>query len=512
MFVLKADIERNGSLETAIVALILSRLSSEFRDQGRAWWVWNKCISSAGDFCSNRSVVGIDVIQQLFGNLLTEHRASTQVHFDSKSMQSGLEVLLTEWFPISRDSSDDGNGYIVTDLRRFDEDGSRRLKFQGGCVTIADGVPPVRVINRFATWVGFKDFVIAHPEVLKEKSLAIIESRLNADVNLSAAALEHSEKLERMLKEQFDPTICIHCGRTINVSGANLVEVDEADFPLAIGATHFNCLRSTDRICGRMELQGPSVPSVLRDFDLVAWAKKIIAGQRGITDAVRLAKLNKQIVRMVWTPEKLAATFGSWCVRLKLADGSDRFMKSRSRVDRMGYEEAMKRSSRWNRMIKEAAAIRNPIGCSPRGDFGDRNSILRQFPSSEFVECIDATTSEYSSLFEDTYGDWYAPLCFITERETDQLCVLADEAVPLFSNPLELDQFLQNWSKAGIVVGNVAVHPLLTDAEFDLYCREWFESGLYVTVDPLLNDDGLIVEGVVIVDLNEAVRTIEGEQ
>jgi len=502
MHVVCLDVERHGTFENAVVALLASRLAVQHRQPGRAWSIWHNCISTAADFGSARAVVAAETIQKEFATHFAAKEEGDVVYWDSLTLQCGLEVLLVESFI-------DGCDYVAADMFRFNEDGSKRVRFSDGRVEIGFGHTWARVCCRSATWEGLWTFLTEHSELLAGKSLSVIEARLNGNPNLSPAATKRADELERMLKERSQISHCIHCGKTINESIAPLIEVDEDQMPLAVGATHRNCVRPTDRICGRVEIHGCSIPDALRDFDLALWARSVVKGQNGLRSAIRSVRQHQTVINVLWTAENLTSSYGAWCVRIRLSDGGERYVTSRGRIERMRLDEANEKAAFVQKCILEASGTADPFCYSESGVFGNRRAVQQECDSEEIANCNTADIVKYSTLFER--GDdskWYAPLCFITERHSDKLCVLSEDAIPLLSNPLEIVDVLDNWRNMGINVGDIAVHSMLTDAEFDLQCKQWLEEGFHIVVDPRLNAEGQLAQGIVITDLATLHRSL----
>ncbi len=499
LLVISLDIDRHGVQENAILALLLSRLQVGCRDAGRAWSIWHKCVFSAAEFFSTRAVLEVGAVRELLGSQLNDPPSGDRIHWDSQNLQAGMEVLLVESFIENAD-------YIATDIVRFEGDGARRLRFTEGKVEIAPGGPTVSVVYRSATWYGLERYLLEQSDVFAEKSLAVIQARLDLDPNRSQPAIDHGDIVERMLKERSEITQCLHCGRVINQLNALIVEVDEEGMSNVAGIIHNYCRRPTDRVYGRVEIRGNEIPELLSDFDLSAWAKAVVKGQRGLQDALQVARDGHKLPRMLWTPESLSSSFGTWCLSSTLADGSTHYIRSRSRVERMGREEAFRKAEVMNRYIQEAASNSNPFCYTTSGTFGPRSSLEAGCPTEEITECKEFNVLKYSSAFESNSGDWYAPICFVTERSSDRICILGEEAVPLFSNPLQIAEMLDNWRSMGLEIGEVRVHSILTDAEFDLQCKQWLDEGLYLVVDARLSSDGILKQGVVITEHNSRQR------
>lgn len=76
----------------------------------------------------------------------------------------------------------------------------------------------------------------------------------------------------------------------------------------------------------------------------------------------------------------------------------------------------------------------------------------------------------------------------------------------MISNPLELGSFLGNWNKAGLIVEDYELIILVNDMEFDSKMRQIFESGSKAIIDPLLDQQGRVIKGLLLESQYELLK------
>jgi hypothetical protein len=224
-----------------------------------------------------------------------------------------------------------------------------------------------------------------------------------------------------------------------------------------------------------------------------------------------------QPMPIAWDPENAFKPPGSYCVRARLADGSQRYITARGKIDRMNKPEAELQAATFRTWFKEAIDQKNPA-CytSSSGRFGRYSDLLKiKEPDEQVIECVDAEAVQYSTTLENeehVSAQWYAPLCYLVDSGSEKTLTIG-LAVPLLSDPSKTDAFLDNWRCADIHFEDVEVRVIADDAEFDHAISQYLADGMQVVIDPLVDHEGKLVTGLPvdsIWNIQHAIRRSSG--
>ncbi len=488
------DVGDGMPMEKAMLLLLQPKISIE------PTLVWALLIKNSLTYASTQSVVNIQAMKDLlqrFGantNERADGGASRMKYRTPKRWCSGREIFLLDNF------ADSGKVGIV-ELFRFDSDGNVRNPIVEGKVDFGNGLGG-QVLARAATFEGMNRLIASNTGLVGDKDVVIIEAKYSEDESPddSELGLAHEKACISSFEslEEFDT--CLHCGRTVNETSSNIIEIDEDGLPHATGLIHTPCMRPTDRIVGFTQTEGPLTASHLTYFDVRRWASKRQSGQRGLGNGVAMLSSGQGIIRLAWNPSNSQSSGFGYSVRLRLANESVRYVTARGRIDRMTHDAAKNQASQFEKWIAESQEAKNPM-CytSEQFIFGRYSDLLKQkAKDEECIECVSAEAVPYSATADkdyDTGGEWYAPIAYFTDSAFESVLSLGD-LIPLVSDPLEAGRFLSNWAAAGFEIDDAQLTLLETDAQVDEFIHTGFANDLVPIVDPTLDKTPTLVSGM----------------
>ena len=83
---------------------------------------------------------------------------------------------------------------------------------------------------------------------------------------------------------------------------------------------------------------------------------------------------------------------------------------------------------------------------------------------------------------------YYAPLTFVSLRESDEIFIIGDAAV-ILSDPLLFARYLENWTEVGLTLPALELTPLLTDDNVDAFMAQVDDQGIGALVNPVFRFD-----------------------
>ena len=394
--------------------------------------------------------------------------------------------------------------YQVFEFFRFNDDGSRRLTFDGDRCQLSSG-PSGVVLRRTATYEGMKRYLNESSD-LADKRLCVMAANYASDPESQPAAKLHSEYLARQLETKSDLLQCLQCSDPISEQNAALIEIDENGMQGDVGLVHSRCLRPTHRILGGINSELFRTHALLRDFDFEGWATAAGNGQ-GLFSAV--APFASGLTPVYWVHDYHQLSRGGWCLRINLADGSARYATERGRVTRKSMEQATISATRMNEQIARQRESGDPqCYIDDPGSFVPYSVAIRQLgDSTKCIEVLDTQAARYTRSIARTYSvseEFYAPLALLMSVETGDPIEI-DGFVFLISNPFKLGPLFDNWKKAGCQLPEFTVSFLRSDDEFDKFVIRQHANGVTVLVDPLMNLSREVIKGFVIKDYYEVV-------
>ncbi|ABB33018.2 hypothetical protein GeomeDRAFT_3303 [Geobacter metallireducens RCH3] len=482
-YVAIADVQQGMPLEGAILTILTSK------SRVKPELFFSATISLALSLASARQSINKSGLESKLGNyigtLTPEKKHAVEQDFFKIEMSpgkisSGREVLLVESFI-------DGQDFLVVELIRFDDSGSKKVKFHDNLCELLNG-STWNVLSRASTYSGIERYIEERADEFKDKNIGFLPINTEEDIENSPFALAYGDYCEDIRKGNDQPLRCLHCGDSISENGAPLVEIDEIGAEHALGLVHKKCLSPLDRVLGGIKAEVFDEYDYLKDFDYKTWFEFIQTGQAMFGSLE--GKLN-QIMFMGWNPEGHGEFKGNYCVKINLEDGSSKYVHHRSKVVRETLESATKRADFFN-MQFEKARIKGDPSCytSNNETFSSYSvAIKMKDEDEECIECIDAEAVKYTLAIEkayDRFTNYYAPLFILLDLETSQPIII-ENAIFILNNPLKLKTYLSNWSKAGIELPEYKIEILKTDHEFDLFLSRYLKKGIQIVANPLFD-------------------------
>ncbi|MGV9913024.1 hypothetical protein [Streptomyces tendae] len=501
------DIEEGGALEQAMFFLLAGH--SKVPPQ----LLWGGLVALGLNLARDRLSIDEKALRERMGKYFSIDGESTapitretllELTHITDEVASGREVLLTE-------SPYEGADLLITELKRFAEDGNRRSTFAGNKVHLASGIR-WNLIRRFATQAGVERYVEENAEALADKKVAIIP--INSDENYDATpyALAHAALCREAFQQNPKPFACLGCGEFISEDMAPFIEVDEDGLPFEVGFAHQRCLRPAHRILGGISSELFKEHALLKDFDYEMWYRQIQRGQ-----SLFRGEVSDPVIHIAWDPYYDDFSTGKWCIRMDLEDGSSRYISERARVVRQSEAAAISNAAAFNSAIREARERKDP-NCYSKNEEGvvgeyygsySRLIAMGQTP----VACLEAKAVPYTRSIADSYSvaeNFYAPLAFLSNAETGDPIIIAG-VVSMLTNPLNLEKYTANWEMAGIELPDFTVSILETDERFDRFINLLHVHDARAIVDPLLAPSGDLIRGYIIKDITTLGNSAHGD-
>lgn len=492
VFVSVFDIERGQPLESATIMLLsqVAVINPEL--------VWALLYQHVSDHAKNRVSVNKQGLTRLLSQYLRdteEHQSKDEINdelvrvaIEELGPSSDKEVLLMESFV-------DGPDYLIAEMIRFKDDCTKKFRFVGDKVIMTHLNNITRkVMRRCATVTGMTCLLSQEIPLPPGKSIAIALGQGMEDVEQPACAQAYSALCKQLLNDNKAPHKCLHCGRVVSQVGALFVEVDDEELLHVVGTVHKECLRSTDRVLGSTEKS-----TFLNHFDVELWIRCLKGGQGMFNDLKRRSFSSIQVV--LWDSNFEHGADYRFCIRVTLEDGSYRYLLDRGRVHRFDGSGAEKTARQLNEGIRRNKEKADPY-CytSESGMFSNYSLLLpNKNDSEECLECIFAEPVQYSELIgrrHNTCDNYYAPLCMLSDLSSEDILTIND-CVVFLTDPLLLDRYLENWRRASIKISDFALKIIENDVLFDNRLRLLVRREVRAIVDPLVDQNGNFVKGVI---------------
>ncbi|MFF2222610.1 hypothetical protein ACFVV7_04790 [Streptomyces globisporus] len=496
IYVAVLDVEEGGSLEQAVFFLLAG--NSAIPPQ----LLWGGLVTLGLTLARDRLSIDETALRERMGKHFGSYTAAQspmtretffELTYMIENIAAGREVVLVEY-------PEDGADVLLAELRRFSDDGSRRVAFVGDEVRLANDLR-WKLIGRFATMKGAQRHIEGNIEQFRDKDLVIAPINSNEDFDATPHALTHAAFCREDFRKNTNPFTCLNCGEFISEDMAPFIEVDEEGLPYTTGFVHQGCLRPTYRVLGGMSSELFRNHALLKNFNYETWYQRIQRGQ-----SVFRSPVGKPIAFIARDPHHNDFSTGKWCVRIDLEDGSSRYLTERSRVVRRSQADAESDAGEMNRGIREAQSRQNPMCYSKDedgvvGEYYGTYSYLTEIGQNP-VACLEVKAVPYTRSIAEAYSEaenFYAPLAFLSDAETGDPIIIAD-VLSLLTNPLDLEKYTANWSKAGIELPEFTVSILETDERFDRFMNLLEVSGARAIVDPLLAPNGDLIRGYIVSD------------
>jgi hypothetical protein len=400
--------------------------------------------------------------------------------------------------------------YVVVEIFRFNNECEKKLKFfdNNKCEIAKDEL--WTVLHRCSTSSGISRFIEKNIQNLDGEKLLIIPANSSEDADATLCAEMHHNLINNLLKNCEDLLTCIHCAKPISELDSLLVELDDEEFENIAGLVHKECLRPIDRVLGVIQSEFFEKYDFLKRFDVETWARLILNGQ-GFFRNIKSAQISKgQVLNMVWSSDYEYNVVYNYCIRIDLKDGSSQYVTERGRVHLMNEDKANSAVEMFNRLFEEGRKEKDPL-CytSNHYAFGKYSLLLKIKDEDEkFIECVSAEKVRYNKLIGKIYNlniDYYAPICVLAEPETEELLTINDHVV-MISNPLKLGELIENWKWCGLEMPNYEIKIIQHDYDFDNKARSIFDSGPGIVIDPIIDRDGDLIHGLLLVNMQDVIR------
>jgi hypothetical protein len=506
IYIVTADVQSGMPLEGAILTVLATR--SKVKPE----LLFSTVISLALTLASQRQSINKKGLEDKFEIYLNpntpEKRLSIEqsffkIEFSDRDIPSGREILLVNSLSGKAD-------FMIIELFRFDETGNKRMQFYGDTCKTPNGIE-WKVIHRTATNEGMLRFVEERDEFFKDKKIAILQSAED-DGSTISFSLAYQELCKSLLRENEQILRCLYCGDFISENNAPLIEVDEVGAEHALGLIHKSCLKPIDRVIGLIKAQLFNEYDYLKDFDYQTWINLAPKGQALFAS---LQGKPKQVMFMAWNPEGGSEFKGNYCLKINLKDGSSRYVHHRGKIVRYTLSSANERAKFLNLRFEEERQKGDPACYTSKNeDFGRySDSMKMKDEDEECIECINAEVTEYTMAIEKAYNrfsHYYAPIIILLSKESGQP-IVHKSTLFLIHNPLELNQYLKNWAKAGIELPEYKIEIISSDDEFDKLLSKFMMNGIQVVANPLFDMNQKPLSGIVFRHIEELeTQTLQG--
>ncbi len=492
MHVLVLDLDPNSTLEHAIVLLLTSQSYVIGRE------LWGRLITDSLNDATHRHTIVVDQLRsryEKFRLAKVPPTPATEAQFlrsiiKDIPLATGKEVVFGR-FADQQGKSITDSDFALVEFHRFDGECKERLVFKDRQCVLANGLR-IELEHRTSTYVGMERFLASHTDLTAGKSVVIIPSNDgDEDVEKSLCAEHRRQILQSSHKTSTDSLTCIHCGKPISSASAELIEFSRNGQP-EIGLVHTECTRADDRVVGKIECEFFDKHDFLKNFDVNLWFHAIQRGQ-GFLNAGEI----RPGATFLWGGVRSGLLQGGYIGEMALVGGDIEYVHQRGAIHRLRKDEAEVTVAEFNEMIRQARVDGDPYCVSDQSKtFGKRSLLLKMLGISETLREIATTrVVEYDQKIADRYAlweTWYAPMAFLVAPE-EEAVIHFDGRVPLISDPIKLDRFVENWKSVGLTIAPHELDILDTDRKFDEFVETVTTDGMQVVIDPVFSKvDGKI--------------------
>ncbi|MDH0301528.1 MULTISPECIES: hypothetical protein [unclassified Pseudomonas] len=495
-YIITLDIEHGSSYEKAFLLSISHQLNTAPE------LLWGYVRSKTLDWSRQRqsiSLQGVRAILDRFRGQENDGQPSpvdslrVQLTFDPEKYDicAGREVVLIRSFIEDFDLQ-------LLEFYRFDDQGDFRLRFHENTLELGDGSHHP-LLARFSTFSGAERFLLDQP-LPEETRLMLGPMNSERDEDATPLAVAYGEKIRRKLLENTTYSKCIHCDAGLS-EHALAIEIQECELPFDAGFIHKDCLRPSDRVLGVAANPGMTKHPELKNFDYQRWFFSLDRSQAVWNGS---EQLNQAIKHMWWNNPSPSDTQGKYCIKVRLEDGSLRYVQQRGKVQRFDSEEVATVTAGLNELRESKKAQGNPLCYSADGSLQAVQADIEQFAQHplDLIECLEFQSASYTrgiSQLHDRVKNFYTPLAMLTHRQ-DRSPLTFDNALFLTTSPFELKQYLKNWLRIGFSPSAYTLDIIERDEDFDRLMQRCGHQGIQVVVDPLFDSAGKLMKGCIVVD------------
>lgn len=503
------DMEDGGFNESAAIMYLLPHCKTPPR------LIWGHLIKSALSFASQRLTITKDGLRGLLKQYLNidseestlkinEMENKNVISFVELDISMARDVVIVEW-----KDEEQKDSICVMELVRFNEDGSKRYLFSPeGYLTISNGLE-FKVIHRCSTQVGANRFIEENIHKLDKNRIILAPANIDIEEeeNLDYVVMRRQWYIGALNTLFNKGMYCTYCGKPISENKQYLIEIDVGESE--VGLSHRECIRPIDRVTGLIESNLFEEYHFLKKFDFQKWVDTIENSQTGLYQMLRIN--HKVPVQVLWDPFADYIYEFDYCIKEIMEDGSINYIHDRSRVLRLNKSNAKKTAKEFNEYLEKQRKIKDPMCVtSIHNLFGSYSQLLQmKEPEEKVIEILSVEVTKYTEQIGKMHNhsrNFYAPLIIIKINNQEERLLDYYGRVIMISNPLELGSFLENWDKAGLVVEDYELIILGSDMEFDGKVRQIFESGSKVVIDPILDQQGQLIKGLLLESQYELLR------
>ncbi len=508
VFIASFDIEEGKTLEKSVIIFLLDKtlISPEL--------FWGLLIKNSLIYSSKRLSLNKEGLKEAVKKYL-KGPGKNQIdieEFDTPAftsliaetnIPSGKEVLLIKSFV-------DDFDYMIVELFRFNDDGSKKFEFFDDKCLLSDKTTVWTVLHRAATYKGMVRFLSENMSLLQgSRGFLDVPANDIEDVESTPHAQAYAELCQALFKRNKSPLTCLHCGKAVREKTNSIVEIDDNELEHLVGTVHNECCRPIDRVTGTIKSWFSEKYDFLKNFDGLTWSRAIIEGQSVFNNS----RLFTSGDYYAWNPEYQDNKEEFYCIKVSLEDGSYRYIKQRGKVSRFSEQVAKEHAQFFNNSFEEGRERKDPLCYTSVHDtFGPYSILISKKDDNEVcLECLSAEPVRYSNLIGKIYNEsknFYAPLCLLVHSKTKEWITI-NSHIALLTDPLRLMDFIENWKKAGIEIDEYEIEIIEDDEEFDNKMREFFKAHLNVIVDPLIDQQKRFVKGIPVINYQERMRELQ---
>lgn len=500
------DIESGQSYEKTVKMYLYSKISVDVN------LFWSSMIKMALQLASNRQTLNKQYLNEKFETYFKKERESNNSNKlinmigqrDSVEVRKDYILALQNseidlLFNLKNEIKSDNILYLI-ELYRFNEVGKKKLKYEApNSLTLTNGIK-LELAYRSATLQGIERFFTNKEYIdnFKEYELVYIGSNDSYDEN-------NFEKIhENLLLECLNgksECLCANCGKAIFQEESFLIEVDNDECVADIGMIHRECLIPVNRVLGIAKMPSVGEYSFLKNFNVNLWIKEIREGQFCYNDAIKLSQPITPLV--VETNDNYM--LGSYCVKTLLEDGTYKFATRRGNIDRFNKMEAEGFAKELNENINIGQKESNPICYSSKSFiFGNYTTLVSRLGGTEeYIECKKSQVTRYNESIAKLYKEcknFYAPLIYLVVEEKP---LVVSDVFPMFTNPLELNLYLDNWKKSGVNIDTYQIAIIRDDKEFCLKIMNLINEGIRPIINMKLGKNNELIQGYIVQTMYE---------
>jgi len=510
IFVCILDVETGKTVE--IAAFMLLR-SIGFK---KPELIWSILIKNTLFYSSQRLSIDKTKLVAIFEKYLSDESITDDSDEPFKTevisvgpFSAAKEVLIINSFVEDFD-------FLVVELFRFNDDCSMKNVFANNKL-IVDNDDEWNVIQRFATMTGLNRYLLENEGIFKDKHIAIIPANGIENEEETECSILHKSLLEELASKNKNPLICLHCDKAINNNNALLVELDDIETKRNVGNVHKECLRPVDRILGIATIPGvDGDKQYLEYFDYKLWLSLIIKGQ-GMMNGIKSSSsfFAGRVAVIGWNSNEEYDADYSYCIKMILEDNSTSYVYQRGKIERLNKSNAIKQIEIFEKKQDEFKKLNDPFCILSKSKTVSVYSELLKLKTTEdkILEIVNYEVCRYSKQIAKAFDNdisWYAPLCLLRDSEEETLFTISN-VVPILSNPLEFEDYFDNWHRLGVNTDGIELKIIKNDRDFDNYMRIFFQDEMSPIIDPLFDQNFNLIKGYPIEDFVKLKKEREEE-